>query len=67
LELRLIFLRTLALLAALASVLCAGAYVFTRERKYLTWTFLVLKISAVLAFVFFAGLFAEELWFKSPK
>ena len=62
-----IFLRTLAIVAALASILCAGAYVFTREPKYLKWTFRVLKISAVLAFIFFGGLFAEELWFKSPK
>ncbi len=62
-----IFLRTLALLAGLASILCAGAYVLTREPKYLTWTFRVLKISAALAFVFFGGLFVEELWFRSPK
>ena len=62
-----IFLRTLALLAALASILCAGAYVLTRDPKYLKWTFRILKISAVLAFVFFGGLFVEELWFRSPK
>ena len=62
-----IFLRTLALLAALISVLLAGAYIFTRDPKYLTWTFRVLKLSAALAFIFFGGLFVEELWFKTPK
>jgi hypothetical protein len=62
-----IFLRTLVLIAALASLICAGGYVFTREAKYLKWAFLVLKVTAVLAFVFFGGLFVEELWFRSPK
>jgi hypothetical protein len=62
-----IFLRTLVVLAALASVLCAGAFLLTRERRYLTWAFTVLKIAAVLAFIFFGVLFAEELWFRPGK
>lgn len=62
-----IFLRTLVILTALASVLCAGAFLFTRERRYLRWAFTVLKLAAVLAFIFFAVLFGEELWFRPVK
>jgi threonine/homoserine/homoserine lactone efflux protein len=60
------FLRLLAIVAALAAVLCAGAFLFTRERKYLRWAWRVLQITAALALIFFGVLFAEEIWFR-PK
>ena len=60
------FLRLLAIVAALAAVLCAGAFLFTHERKYLHWALRVLQVTAVLVFIFFGVLFAEEIWFR-PK
>lgn len=59
-----VFLRTFVLISALACVLCAGGYVFTRDRKYLQWAWRILKYTAVAALIFFAVLFAEELWFR---
>lgn len=61
------FLRLLVIVAALAAALAAGAFVFTRDRKYLGWSLRILQVTAVLAFVFFGVLFAEEIWFKPSQ
>lgn len=62
-----VFLRTFVIVSALACLLCAGGYVFTRDRKYLLWAWRILKYTVIAALIFFAVLFAEELWFREPQ
>lgn len=58
------FLRVFVIVAALACLVFAGAYVATRDRKYLHAAVRVLQFSAVAALIFFGVLFVEELWFS---
>lgn len=61
------FLRVAVLLAALASVLLAGGYLLTKDRRYIRASLQVMKYTAIGAFVFFGVLFAEELWFSDRR
>ena len=56
-----IALRFLVIAAALAGAACAIGFLLTGERRYLAWAVRVLKVTGVVALVFFAILFAEKL------
>jgi hypothetical protein len=58
--------RFLAILLALAIIASSGAYVVTRERKYLQWAWLLLKIGVAGGFVFFGVLIVQRIWFDQP-
>ena len=54
-------LRILVILAGLGAAGCAIAYLWTGERRYLTWTIRTLIVSCTVALVFFAVLFVDRL------
>jgi hypothetical protein len=60
------FFRFLAILLALAIIASSGAYVVTRERKYLQWAWLLLRIGVAGGFVFFGVLIVQRIWFDQP-
>ena len=54
-------LRLLGLLAIVAIATCGALYLFTRERKYLDWTFRLLRYTVGAALAFFGLLLLERL------
>jgi uncharacterized membrane protein len=60
------FFRALAILLALAIIVLAGAYVVTRDRKYLEWAWLLVKVGVAGGFVFFGVLIFQRIWYDGP-
>jgi hypothetical protein len=60
------FFRALAILLAIAIIVMAGAYVVTRDRKYLGRAWLLVKIGVAGGVVFFGVLIVQRIWFDGP-
>jgi uncharacterized membrane protein len=60
------FFRILAILVALGIIGFAGAFVVTRERRYLQWAWLLLKVGVAGGFVFFGVLIFQRIWHGGP-
>jgi hypothetical protein len=60
------FFRLLAILVGFGIIGFAAAFVVTRERKYLQWAWLLLKVGVAGGLVFFGVLIVQRIWDGGP-
>lgn len=49
-----LILRFVGLVILIALAVCGGAFLITRERRYLNWAWLIFKVGIAVALVFMA-------------
>ena len=55
-----LILRFVGLIILIALAVCAGAFLLTRDRRYLNWGWMVFKVGIAVALVFMAMFVLER-------